>query len=196
MNDAQAAADQHQKHLILGEAGEFGDQAGIAGKSDAGGIDGGFVVRAADDAARLSGADGSHRGAEIGNGRTASLGIDAARCKMLLRQGIDGEQANAGPVRRYIQDRQRRRDELAVMFHHVTIADQHDRGAFGFKRMGGGLDGDFGADAVWVAKGDGDGQHGRAHSGIASKVSKRELSQTTMRSTIFGASPLRFQISR
>ena len=69
---------------------------------------------------------------------------------------------------------------LGAGAHDVLIADQNDGRPIGACHLRRRLDGDLRADAIGIAKGEGDGL--LAHSGNAISVSTRELSQTTTRS--------------
>ena len=71
------------------------------------------------------------------------------------------------------------------------VSDQNylDVGIAGHRS--GSFDRNFRADPVRIANRQRDGLAAGIHSGNASRVSKRELSQTTMRSLSFGALPFK-----
>ena len=72
----------------------------------------------------------------------------------------------------------------------VLIPDQDDAQVGIVAQVGRRLHRDLRADAIGIADRQRDGLGMYAHSGSANRVSKRELSQTTIRSLSFGAPPL------
>lgn len=79
---------------------------------------------------------------------------------------------------------------FTIVSDHMLVPDQDHPDIVPAGHFDRRFQRDFGADSVRIA----DRQRYRlaaAHSGNASNVSKRELSQTTIRSRIFGAPPFR-----
>jgi hypothetical protein len=130
--------------------------------------------------------DQAHGGRDIVDGGAAACRHRRPRAEGRARQRVDREQLQApggggGAVERL--NREIPGAERHIVPDHEFIAHQHDRRSALAPQPCRGLDRDFGADAVGIADGQGDGRPG--HSGSASSVSIRELSHTTVRSFSF-----------
>src|SRR5215471_2067464 len=78
---------------------------------------------------------------------------------------------------------------FAVMPDDVFVSDQDHANAGVAEQRSRGLDRDFRTDPIGIADRQRDRLEAVRHSGSASRVSKRELSQTTIRSRSLGVVP-------
>ena len=149
-------------------------------------------MRAADDGARVAGAYEAERCLDIGDGGAAGCGFDAPRDKSVARHGVDRENINRSCDRRIaggdFTNGITVRRLLRVVPDNKRITDENGTDGAAIECYGS-FDGDFRADTVGIADGKRDRSMRSAQSGNASKVSIRELSQTTIRSASLALSP-------
>ena len=131
----------------------------------------------------------AYRRSDMVEGCPPARGQGRSRPEGFARQRIDGQQPQtAWPGTHAIErsDRQVFRAEVRIEPDDKFVAHQHNRRSALPGKFCRGLDRDFRPDAIGIANGQCNRRLG--HSGNASSVSMRELSQTTVRSFSF-ASP-------
>jgi hypothetical protein len=127
MQDAQAAADQHHEHLFFRRPGQARDQPGIARKRNAGGVDRGLVVRAADDRVRRTLTNQRNGRFHIGDGGAPRGSVDLSGSEVRGGQRIDRVQEDG--VARWraafeVPKRSGRGAEFAIMPDDIIVSDQ------------------------------------------------------------------------
>ena len=98
VDDSQARANQHKKHVVGVGPGRLGEQLRIAGERDAGLGNRGLVVRPGDDGVRFAGLGQPDGGAGIGDRRGARRRCHRARsqrARRRARQRLDRRDCNA-----------------------------------------------------------------------------------------------------
>jgi hypothetical protein len=86
VDDAQAAADQHQEDVALGNAHQPGDEPGITGEGYAGRIDRGFRMRTSDQSGRTAFSDEIEAGTDVIDSRLAACRTALPRRECVARQ--------------------------------------------------------------------------------------------------------------